>query len=124
MALADDIAAVRNNGALTEDQKRAQIYSIKVNGILAKISGFVGNTYTLDGVTYTLMAIRSQTVNGVLLLEIVVRRVQAPNESVDALRLVNPPIIHAGKACDGMTNQEALAYVRALVATLPPLVTP
>jgi hypothetical protein len=121
MALADDIAAVRNDDTLSDDEKRAAIYQIKVSGILAKIGNFVGNTYSLDGVSYTLMAIRGITENGTLVLEIVVRRVQAPHESVDALRIVNPPIAHNGKACDGMNNQEALAYARHLVSTLPTL---
>jgi hypothetical protein len=38
------------------------------------------------------------------------------------LRIVNPPIVAGsnGKAVDGMTNAERLAYVRELIASLPP----
>lgn len=126
MALADDIAAIRNNDALSEDEKRAQIYAVKINGILAKIGSFVGNSYTLDGVTYTLLAIQSSTQNGVLLLGLTVRRVQGGVERVDTNYLVNPPLIDAatGKHVDAMNNQEALAFARTLVATFPPMSAP
>lgn len=126
MALADDIAAIRNNDALSEDEKRAQIYAVKINGILAKIGSFVGNSYTLDGVTYTLLAIQSSTQNGVLLLGLTVRRVQGGVERVDTNYLVNPPLINAatGKHVDAMNNQEALAFARTLVATFPPMSAP
>jgi hypothetical protein len=126
MALADDIAAVRNDEALSEQAKRAAIYAIKVDGLVSRLSGFSGQSWTLDSVTYTLQFVRAMTVKGVYLVEIGVKRTRTgwvfDDGGIAQLRLVNPPLISGsnGKAIDGMTNPERLAYVRELIASLPP----
>lgn len=126
MALADDVAAVRNNDTLTDAQKRAAIYQIKVDGLVSRLSSFAGQSWTLDSVTYQLQFVRAQTVNGVLLVEIGVKRTRTgwvfDGGGIAQFRIVNPPIISGGtgKAIDGMTNAERLAFVRELIASLPP----
>lgn len=126
MALADDIAAVRNDGALSEAAKRAAIYAIKVDGLVSRLAGFAGQSWTLDSVTYTLQFVRALTVKGVYLIEIGVIRTRAgwvfDDGGIAQLRIVNPPLVSGsnGKAVDDMTNPERLAYVRELIASLPP----
>ena len=126
MALADDIAAVRADEALSEDARRAAIYVIKVDGLVSRLASFSGQSWTLDSVTYQLQFVRALTVNGTYLIEIGVKRTRAgwifDDGGIAQLRIVNPPIVAGsnGKAVDGMTNAERLAYVRELIASLPP----
>ena len=77
MALVDDIAAVRDDPNLDEDQKRAAIYALKVDGIVSRISSFAGQSTTYESVTYQLRWIRSITVKGVLQVEIGVTRTRS-----------------------------------------------
>jgi hypothetical protein len=122
MALADDIEAARTDDSKSEDEKRAAIYAIKVNGIVPRIVGFVGQSWTLNDVSHRLQSVTARTVNGVLCLELVVTRTRSGwvFDPYDVLRIVNPPIGRNGKNVDGMNNAELAEYARALAESLPP----
>lgn len=63
--LSDQIAAIRANDALTDDQKRAQIYAVKCNalfdqmrsGALDAKNNFLGRSFTVNGVDITCHAV-------------------------------------------------------------------
>ena len=121
MALRDDIAAVRADSSRSEDQKRADVYQIKVNGLVPRLSQFVKQSWTLDGVTYRLNAVSATTSNGVLALTIDLTRTRSGYrfDPFDRLTITNPPIARNGKAVDEMTSAEIADFARALLAGLP-----
>lgn len=122
MALRDDIDAVLADETLTEDEKRAQVYALKVNAIVTRAQFLVGQSWLLDGVNYRLNAVRGTVVRGTLCLDIDFTRTALGYafDPSDIVRITNPPAGSDAKGIDEMTNAERLAFLKSLIAGLPP----
>jgi hypothetical protein len=107
--LQDQIAAIRANDALTQDEKRAAIYQVKCEGLLASIiSGavdgngrFIGKTFTFSGIEITIYAV-GVTVDPNLPKSLVldIQMAKGAETFRDIYYVTNPPVL----AKDGTEN--------------------
>jgi hypothetical protein len=124
MAIADEIAAIRADGNRTDNQKRLDIYNLKIealrdvilNGKPAPnpIPPLINRTFTLDGVTIRVNACSIVVKSGTPMLFIDVTL----NGSVThQVYYTNPPVIP--RSPTGNERQDLIAAASEILAMLP-----
>lgn len=138
MAIRDDIAAIRADGTKSDDEKRATIYGVKVDALVAKLATMIGQQWTVNSVTYRIPAavpangwefdepigtltsqITKRTVNGTVILVIVLQRTGATFNELSAFTVTNPPVWDGTRDIDAMSAAQLATFGRAIIGTLP-----
>jgi hypothetical protein len=114
MSLRDDIQAIRTNSALSEDEKRAAIYQIKVDALFNEIIAgatdqtckFLGKTFTYNGIDITVHAVGvSVDENASKQLVIDLTLAKGAESDRGTYYVTNPPVV----ASDGTENLAKVA---------------
>jgi hypothetical protein len=105
MAVWDDLEAIEADGSLTPDEKRQARYTAKCSALADTLAPFIGQTYRLDGVDYTLFVAAHEVRNGVPVLRIVALAKRVTDGAVlispqDDLIFVNPPTLSKTRSKD------------------------
>jgi hypothetical protein len=114
MSLRDDIQAIRTNNALSEDEKRAQIYQLKCNALFNEVIAgatdaqgkFLGKTFPFNGFTITVHAVGVTTdplQPKRLVLDLTITK--GAESFRDTYYVTNPPVV----ASDGTENLAKVA---------------
>jgi len=121
MSLRTDIAAVLADDTKTDAEKRAAIYLLKVNAVVSLLQGMIGQQWIVNSITHKILAVRSDTRNGTVIVSIVLTRRAAgiPFDQADEVRMIDPPISHNGVDIDSMSAAQLAEYGRFLIAQLP-----
>lgn len=120
--LQDQIAAIRANNALSEEEKRTAIYAVKCNGLKdyigfvdsSQVARYLGKPFVFDGMTIVIHAVSVSQQPPLSLFISVTRTRQSDGHSeTDVLQIVNPPVLDR-------TGQENLAQVVGQMLTSVP----
>jgi hypothetical protein len=105
MAVWDDLEAIEADGSLTPEERRQARYAAKCSALADTLAPFIGQTYRLDGVDYTLFVAAHEVRNGVPVLRIVALAKRVIDGAVkispqDDLIFVNPPTLSKTRSKD------------------------
>jgi hypothetical protein len=114
MSLRDDIQAIRTNNSLSEDEKRAAIYQIKVDALFAEVVAgatdaqgkFLGKTFSFGGFDVIIHAVGVTTdplQPKRLVLDLTITK--GAESFRDTYYITNPPVV----ASDGTENLAKVA---------------
>jgi hypothetical protein len=121
MTLRQDIAAINNDTARSDEQKRVEIYALKVNALVTRLAGMLNTGWIVGTATYRLLAVSSATESGALVLMLRLQRTGSNFNVVDDLVVVNPPISDGTRDIDAMNAAQLATFGRTMIGTLPPL---
>ncbi len=137
MTIRTDIAAIRADDTKSEAEKSALIYGLKVDAIVSRLQGMIGQQWIVNSVTHRIPAvvpvngwtfeglgvitspITKRIVNSTITLIIVLQRTGATFNQLAPIVFTNPPMSDAGVDIDSMSAAQIATYGRKLISLLP-----